>query len=195
MPKITVDLKPFTVASNKGESYSFEISPEKWAAEYVAYLCEYAVGVIVQRSTAAHSATQGGTVEQRIADRKAAVQKILDGMMGRSASGLSREDTALRDALESQSGFKFLRIPTGEKTEKGNAKTVAEPVADAFARFAKNLCEKTGQPVNKETTAQVLERLKQTSAYKAAMGEFSDDIASFFTKPADEETADEEETE
>lgn len=184
MPSITltVTIDPFVISSNKGESYSYEIDPSRWAAEYVSYLVEYAAGVIVQRSTAAHSATQGGTVDQRIADRKAAVQKILDGVSGRVGGGLSREDAALRDALESQSGFKFMRIETGQKTDKGNKKTVAEPVADAFARFVENLCEKTGQPVNKETTAQVLARLKETSAYKTAMGEFSDDIAAHFMK-------------
>lgn len=192
MAKITVDLKPFTISSSKGEGYSHAIDPAKWTPEYLAYLAEYAAGVIVQRSTAALTEKAGGTEEQRTKAREAAIQKILDGTVGRVAGGMSREDAALRDALEVQKGFKLLRLETGETTEKGNAKTTAEPVAAAFARFVKMLCEKTGQPVNKDTTAQVLAKLKETSAYKAAMGEIDEDIASYFTKKPADEKADEE---
>lgn len=173
---VTVNLLPFDVASSKGEGYSHTINPSKWTGDYIAYLCEYAAGVIVQRATAAHTEKSGATEEDRVKAREAAVQKINDGIIGRVAGGLSREDAALRDALEAQ-GFKFLRIPTGEKTEKGNPKTVAEPVADAFDRFVMDLAEKAGKPINAETTAAVLEKLKSTTAYKAAMGDIDDKIA------------------
>ena len=176
MTDITAKLVPFTVASSKGEGYSHQIDPAKWTPEYVAYLCEYAAGVIVQRSTAALTEKAGATDADRDKARKAAVQKITDGIIGRNASGLSREDAALRDALEAQ-GFKFLRIPTGEKTDKGNPKTVAEPVADAFARFVKELADKAGKKVDDKTTEAVREKLKATTAYKAAMGDIDDSIS------------------
>jgi hypothetical protein len=175
MPKVTVDLKSFEVSSSKGEGFTHAIDPEKWTPEYVEYLCQYAAGVIVQRSTAALTDKAGGTDEQRAKARAAAVQKILDAHIGRVAGGMSREDCALRDALEAQ-GFKFLRIPTGEKTDKGNEKTTAEPVAEAFARFVAALAEKVGKKVDEATTAAVLAKLKATTAYKAAMGDIDDSI-------------------
>jgi hypothetical protein len=178
MPKVTltVTIEPFTVASNKGEAYSFLIDPSKWTPEYVRYLCEYAPGVIVQRSTAAHSDTQGGTAEQRKKDREQAVQKITDAVSGRVGGGLSREDQAMRDALEAQGNFKFLRIKTGEKTKEGNERTKAEPVAEALERFTLAFLEKAGKPADDKNKAAVLARLKKTSAYQAAMGEISDEI-------------------
>lgn len=177
MPSITltVTIEPFTIASTKGEGYSYLIDPSKWTPEYVAYLCEYSPGVIVQRSTAALTDKAGGTKEEREKARKAAVQKILDGVSGRVGGGLSREETALRDALEAQK-FKFLRIPTGTKTDKGNEKTTAEPVAAAFARFAKILCDAAEKPVNDENKRQILNMLKATVAYKTAMGEIDNKI-------------------
>lgn len=174
--EINVNLSVFTVASTKGEGYSLTIDPDKWTPEYVAYLCEYAVGVIVQRSTASLTDKAGHDANDREKARAAVVQKINDGIMGRVAGGLSREDAALRDALEAQ-GFKFLRIPTGEKTEKGNDKTTAEPVGEAFARFVAELAEKAGKEVDEDVTAAVLDKLKSTTAYKAAMGDIDDSIS------------------
>jgi hypothetical protein len=178
MPKvsITVEVAPFTVASNKGEAYSFTIDPKAWTPEYMAYLAEYACGVIVQRSTAAHSDTQGGTAEQRTTDREKAVEKILGAVSGRVGGGLSREEQAMRDALEAQGNFKFLRIKTGEKTKEGNERTKAEPVAEALERFTLAFLEKAGKPADDKNKAAVLARLKKTSAYQAAMGEISDEI-------------------
>lgn len=176
MSEITVNLKPFTIASTKGEGYSYEVNPSAWTPEYVAYLCEMAAGVIVQRSTASLTLKDGATAEEREKARAAAVQKIRDGHIGRLASGMSREDAALRDALEAQ-GFKFLRIPTGEKTEKGNPKTLAEPVTDAFERFVADLAAKAGKPVNDKTRAAVMDKLKATTAYRAAMGDIDDGIS------------------
>jgi hypothetical protein len=177
MSDFTVKLSNFDISSSKGEGYKHTISVDAWTPDYIAYLCEYACGVIVQRSTAALTDKAGGTDEQRAKARKAAVQKILDGTVGRVAGGLSREDAALRDALEVQGGFKFLRIKTGEKTKEGNERTKAESVADALERFTLAFLAKAGKPANKETKAAVLDRLKKTSAYQTAMGEISDEIA------------------
>jgi hypothetical protein len=176
MSKLTVEIAPFTVSSSKGEGYSHDIDPKEWSAEYLIYAAVYGVGVMVQRSTASLTDKAGHTDAERTKARDATIAKIVAGEMGRTAGGLSREDAALRDALEAQGGFKFLRIPTGKKTDKGNDKTTAEPVADAFLRFVEQLCKAADKPVDAAAKAAVISKLQATTAYKQAMGDIDNAV-------------------
>lgn len=176
VPTLTVPLEPFTVSASKGEAYSYEIDPSKWTADAVITAVQYGVGVMLQRAAASLTEKAGHTPAERKKARDAVAEKIRQGQMGTRGSSLSLEDQAMRDALEAQKGFKFLRLPTGEKTSKGKPKTVAEPVADALTRFTKEFLERSAKEVNDENAAAVKARLKKTSAYRAAIGDIDDDI-------------------
>jgi len=167
----------YRIASSKGEAYSYDILTDDWTPEYVDYLCEYAIGVIVQRCTAGESDKAGGTVESRAAAREKAIAKIRAGEIptGGFGGGLSKPEKALVAALEAQK-FTLLRVETGELTAKGKKRTKAEAPEDAFERFVKMLAEKAGKKVDDKLRKQVRAKLEDSTAYKLEMGQLGEEI-------------------